>query len=87
MKRQKTISRLAGVCTLLLFAAGCVTVRVAAIPPPERELATEADMEEVGALLPDPATLTAEQVLHYTGLIDRLVESVSYAEMAERRLR
>jgi len=85
--RPRTISRLAAACALLPFVAGCVTVKIAAIPPPEREIATEADMEEVGTLLPDPRTLTAERVLHYQGLLFRLSESVAYAEMAERRLK
>ena len=74
-------------CATLLIAAGCVTVKVAAIPAPDRPIATETDLEEVGSLMPDPNTLTAERVLHYQALLDRLIESAAYAQMAKRRRR
>ena len=86
MGRPRNTSRLAVACVLLLCAVGCVTVKVAAIPPPEREIATEEDMERVGSLLPDPKRLTAGEVMDWTAFLERLTESVSYAIMAEKRL-
>jgi hypothetical protein len=62
-----------------------VTVKVAEIPPPEHDCATDEDLERLAVLIPeqsDPA-----RALRVERIIDRVIESAAYCEMAERRLR
>ena len=61
------------------LVAGCVTVKVAEIPPPEHECPTDADLDRLAGWLPD--TVEAEDVAR------RYIQAQAYCRMAEKRLR
>jgi hypothetical protein len=81
--RAKSFEILLVVCVLLGVA--CVTVRVVDFPPPENPCPTQADIEELARLLPQPKG--ALGAIHIDELALKFVDAASYCQVAEKRLR
>jgi hypothetical protein len=80
---SKTCAALVAGCALL--GVGCVTVRVAEIPPPDSECPTEDDIEELARLLPQ--FVEPSEIVRVDLLAVRFVDAAAYCQLADKRLR
>ena len=68
-----------------MLGAGCVTVRVVDFPPPENPCPTEADVEDLARLLPQPQG--AMGALLVEELATKFIDAAAYCQTGEARLR
>ena len=84
---SRTFARLACVCALALFAAGCAGVQVTSFPPPD-ECLTGEDVEFLAQLLGEQAVgRNEERRLELQGIVLRLSDTAAYCAIADERLR
>lgn len=85
MRAKRFAAMLMGI-SILSIGIGCATGRVTSFPAPEYPCPTPSDATTLAVLLPDPASLTPNELVMIRGLAGRYIYAGAYCRAAEEVL-